>query len=189
MDFIPVNISLNSEFSLDDDILNKIAYSIDLTSKETNSDKYYSYLKIPEEDGSYYRVSTIQNGNSFLHCILKMINREYNTYDFKKRIKMAKKFRNELIKVSDDEKLNTNIELSDKHYGSLLCEILKININIYDINDDNLILIKAYNYPRKPYKKQTFCLLKNKHRIYEPIGFLSDEGNFYFNFSSEKKQL
>ena len=175
LDSIPVNISLD-DFSIDDDILNKIASSI-----ETEN----SYLKIPDEIGYFYRVSTIQDGNSFLHCILKMLNREYNSSNFKKRIKMAKKFRKELVEYSDDEKLNSNDELSEKHYAGLITEILKININLYKLDGDSLILIKSYNYPRKPYKRQTFCLLKNTHKTFEPIGFLDDH-KFYFNFSSQK---
>ncbi len=178
---IPVNTDLD-DFSIDDDILNKIASSI-----EKENENFTSYLHIPKETGYFYRVSTIQNGNSFLHCILKMLNREYNTNNFKKRIKMAKKFRNELTEYSEDEKLNSNNELSEKHYAGLITNILKINLNLYIVSNEKLILIKTYLYPKKPYKKQTFCLLKNTHNTFEPIGFLSDVNkNFFFNFTSEK---
>lgn len=138
-----------------------------------------SNLKVPKRDGNFYTVSTLSNGNSFLHSILKMLNREYNIYNRDKRLKMAQNFRKQLSEYSDDNKLKTDVELSEKHYAKLLCEILKINIEIY--LDDRLY--KSYFTTEYPEKRQIFCLLKKEKNIFEPIGYLTNNNEFFFNFN------
>lgn len=153
----------------------------------TNIDKYFSFGDdiIDEVDDKIFRVATIQDGNSFLHCILKILNINYNKESLKERIKMSDDFRDELVDFATKKEgyfatilplLDSTDELNERAY-CFLCDLLNINITIY-IYEKNKIEIYDEFFCNEG---TTVHILKNKNNCFEPLGKMIS-GKLIFNF-------
>lgn len=165
---------------------NKILTSITVL---TNIDKNFSF----EDDvidylyKKYVRVATIQDGKSFLHCILKVMNEKYNSSTVSLRINMGNMLKKEimdLVKVKKGEYFKTiyNLLKEDNEQNErayyFLCDVLNINIIIYVFKNEKIV---KYDVLSENAKWPTFHILKNKNNCFEPIGKISS-GKLFFNF-------
>jgi hypothetical protein len=184
---LPVNDVGSLDFSQGDDIIDEIAHDIEGGKSLLNT------KDLREEEGDFCRVATIHDGNSFLHCILKMMNREYNSSTYEKRRNMANELRDELYSFAKREKLSNlallkSTEEADENTYSFLSDILHINMNIYVIDEekDKLQLVNFFPCQKEKEKRSTFCFLRDVNNIYEPIGKINKIKNeIYFNFKSK----
>ena len=192
----PIEVEVFDSIAIGDDMINEMS---------SNLQKKDSIIRIPSSKGKYCRVSCIQDNNSFLHALLKAMNKKYNSFNTFDRIQMAKELRTELtehIKNEMDEDddfkkvfegLKSEKKLNENYY-SFLSELLKININIYNFKDDEFVLINNFIYEKEDEDEEnriTICLLRCKESSFEPIGFIAKtkrekDSYIYFNFQSEE---